>query len=120
MPIVPGLSARSSSCFGYAAQTPLDEITRRLHPRSKQAISKRINELIEVGILERTANSPKSNRPWSPEEDELVTVWRKANRTTKEMAADLNRSVPSVMARIDQRVRKGELELLRPRKRQPD
>lgn len=100
------------------ANATLDEIARRLHPRSRQAISKRINEMIEVGILERTTNSPKSNRPWSPEEDELVAVWRKANRTTKEMAADLNRSVPSVAARIDQRVRKGELELLRPRKRQ--
>jgi len=55
------------------ANATLDEIARRPHPRSRQAISKRINELIEVGILERTATAPKSNRPWSPQDDELVS-----------------------------------------------
>ena len=91
----------------------LDAIVTRMSHRTRRAIAGRIRELIDAGIIERTSRSPTSHRPWSAEEDELVALMRKAGNTMEEMAAALDRSLASVNSRIAERVRKGELALLK-------
>lgn len=95
------------------ANATLDKIKLSLPQRTRGAIAQRIQELIDAGVIEPTLRAPHSRRPWSREEDLLVAEMRRARRTVDEMAAALDRSVPSVNNRIAQRVRKGELDLLR-------
>jgi predicted transcriptional regulator len=95
-----------------ADDATLDEIAAALPHRTRLAISTRIAELIEAGVIERTHFAPQSRRRWSREEDQLVAEMRRAKKTMEEMAATLGRSLASVNSRIAQRVRKGELQLL--------
>jgi hypothetical protein len=92
----------------------LHQIAAKLPHRTRRAVEARISTLLEAEELERTAYSPQSRRPWSAEEDALVAAMRAASITEPEMAKALGRSVPSVKSRIAQRVRRGELELVRP------
>lgn len=87
----------------------LDEIAAELPHRTRGAVAARVQELLEVDELERTPHSPQSHQPWSFEEDELVTVMRRAGKALEEMATALGRSQASVNSRIAQRLRKGEL-----------
>jgi hypothetical protein len=93
-----------------ARHATLDEIAAKLPHRSRGAVAVKINELIEVGEIERAAYSPLSYRPWSREEDQLVTGMRQAGSTLDEMAKALDRTVASVSSRIVQRVRRGDLD----------
>ena len=95
------------------ANATLDKIKLCLPQRTRAAIAQRIQELIDADVIEPTLRAPHSRRPWSREEDLLVAEMRRARRPVDEMAAALDRSVPSINNRIAQRVRKGELELLR-------
>jgi hypothetical protein len=92
----------------------LHQIVAKLPHRTPRAIEARISTLLEADELERTAYSPQSRRPWSAEEDELVAAMRAASVTEPEMAKALGRTIPSIKSRIAQRVRKGELALVRP------
>lgn len=91
----------------------LKEIAARLPHRTQRAITARVNQLIEDEEIERSAGSPQSHRPWSREEDQLVALMRSADKTIAEMAAALGRTHASVNRRIAERVRKGELPLVR-------
>jgi predicted transcriptional regulator len=95
------------------AGAKLDDIAAKFPQRTRRSVENRIRELIDAGTIERTIHSPQSHRPWSAEEDELVAAMRKAKKTMEEMATALGRSLASVNGRIAQRVRKGELSLLR-------
>jgi DNA-binding HxlR family transcriptional regulator len=95
------------------AGAKLDDIVAQLPHRTRRSVEDRIRELIDAGTIERTIHSPQSHRAWSPEEDELVAAMRRADKTMEEMAKALDRSLASVNGRIAQRVRKGELPLLR-------
>lgn len=91
----------------------LDEIAAKLPRRSRGAVALRLTELIAAEEVKRTAYSPQSRQPWSSEEDELVTLMRRAGKTKQQMALALGRSHASIKSRIAQRVRKGDLELVR-------
>jgi predicted transcriptional regulator len=94
-------------------EATLDEICERMPERTRAAIVNRIHELMEAGAIEKTRRASLSHRQWSPEEDELVALMRRAGKTMEEMAVALDRSLASINNRIAQRVRKGELPLLR-------
>jgi hypothetical protein len=87
------------------------EIAAKLPNRTRDAVSARVRQLLEVEELDRITSSPQSYRSWSREEDELITLMRRAQKTTAEMATALDRTVASVKSRISQRIRKGELPL---------
>ena len=91
----------------------LEDIAAKLPRRSRAAVANKAHFLIDAEELPRAPHAPHSKRPWSREEDELVKVMRRAHEPAKAMAAALDRSVASVVSRIDERVRKGELELVR-------
>jgi hypothetical protein len=91
----------------------LGDIAAKLRRRSRAAVANKAHFLIDVEELPRAAYAPHSKRPWSREEDDLVAVMRQAREPAKAMAVALNRSVTSVVSRIAERVRKGELELVR-------
>ncbi len=97
------------------------EIAAKLPNRTRRAVEERVRELIDADELERTAHGPRSHRRWSPEEDLLVEAMRAARKTEQEIATALDRTLSSVSGRIAQRVRKGELGLVRPivRKKTP-
>jgi predicted transcriptional regulator len=95
------------------AGAKLDDIVAQLPHRTRYSVVCRVGELIDAGTIERTIHSPQSHSTWSSEEDELVTAMRRAGKTMEEMAQTLGRSLASVNGRIAQRVRKGELALLR-------
>jgi hypothetical protein len=95
------------------AGAKLDDIVAQLPHRTRSSVVCRIRELIDAGTIERTIHSPQSHSAWSPEEDELVGAMRQAGKTMEEMATMLGRSLASVNGRIAQRIRKGELALLR-------
>lgn len=84
----------------------LDEIAARLPRRTRSAVARRVAELVEDGLLAPGAHAPLSHRPWSQEEDELLTVLRRASKTPEEIAQALGRTVPSVKSRLAQRARK--------------
>jgi hypothetical protein len=96
-------------------------IAAKLPHRTPRAVEDRVRELIEADEVKRTANGPRSHQRWSPEEDLLVETMRAAKKTEQEIATALDRSLSSVSGRIAQRIRKGELALVRPivRKTQP-
>ena len=91
----------------------LGDIAAKLRRRSRAAVAAKAHTLIDAEELPRAAYSPLSKKPWSPEEDELVAVMRRAGKPAKAMAEALNRSVASIVSRIAERVRKGELGLVR-------
>lgn len=91
----------------------VDEIASALPHRTRAAVEVRVRELLEAEEVERAPNAPHSFRAWSTEEDELVTVMRRASKSVDEIATALRRSPDSVDSRIKKRVRRGELELVR-------
>lgn len=101
------------------AGAKLDDIAAQLPHRTRSSVVCRVGELIDAGTIERTIHSPQSHSAWSSEEDELVAAMRHAGKTMEEMAQALGRSLASVNGRIAQRIRKGELERLREKPRDP-
>jgi DNA-binding HxlR family transcriptional regulator len=93
-----------------AENATMAQLERRLPHRTRKAIEQHVKELIASGIIEPASRSPRTRRPWSKEEDDLVTAMRKAGKPESQMAAALGRTLPSVRTRIAERVRKGELE----------
>lgn len=90
----------------------LDAIAAKLGRRSRAAVAAKAHMLIDAEELARAAYSPLSKRPWSRDEDDVVASMRRAGQSAKAMADLLDRSVASVVSRIAQRVRKGELGLV--------
>jgi hypothetical protein len=86
----------------------LDEIVERMPHRTRTAIANRISELIDAGAIDRGPRSPQSRRPWSAVEDQLIADMRRTNKTTEEIALELDRTVASINGRIAYRMRKGE------------
>jgi DNA-binding CsgD family transcriptional regulator len=99
----------------------VDKIAAELPHRTPGAVALRVRELLEADELERAPNAPHSMQAWTREEDELVTVMRRAEKPLEEIAAALGRSQASVSSHIAQRIRKGEVGLMRAKsdKRQP-
>jgi hypothetical protein len=91
----------------------IDQMAAKLTERTRSAVIARLRALIESAELERAPHSRQSHRPWSREEDELVLAMRRAGKSIPDMAAALDRSHASVNGRVAQRVRKGELPLVR-------
>lgn len=90
----------------------LREMANEVPHRTEIAIGLRVARLAQAGRVERLG--AETRKAWSAEDDRRLARMRRTGKTMEEIAAALDRTLPSINGRIAQRVRRGELELQLP------